>query len=215
MHATRLIASVFSCSLIFSLHPASAQYGAPQGPPPGYQQGQGGWDAPPSEYADDLQRRAFHDGIQSARQDFQSHRAFDPATHDQFRHPQVPFPARDTYREAYKRGYFMAAKHMQGEQGAYGAPPPPQQGYQPQSGGWDAPPSEYADDLQRRAFHDGIETARSDFQNNRPPDPATHEEFRHPQVPFPARDTYRQAFKRGYFMAMQHLRGGGGPGGPH
>ncbi len=213
MHLTRSVASFFACSLIFSLHSASAQYGAPQGPPSGYQQGQGGWDNPPAEYADDLQRRAFHDGIESARQDFQNHRAFDPATHDQFRHPHVPFPARDTYREAYKRGYFMAVKHLQGQQGAYGAPPPPQQGYQPQPGGWETPPSEYADDLQRRAFHDGIETARSDFQNNRPSDPAAHEEFRHPQVPFPARDTYRQAYKRGYFTAMQHLRGGG-PGGP-
>ncbi len=210
MPYTRSIASVVACSLL-SFTSAFAQYGAPQGPPPGYQQGQGGWDAPPSEYADDLQRRAFHDGIASARQDFQSRRAFDPATHDEFRHPQVPFPARDTYRQAYKRGYFMAAKHMQGEQGAYAAPPPQQQGYQPQSGGWDAAPSEYADDLQRRAFHDGIESARSDAQNNRQPDPTTHQEFRHPQVPFPARETYRQAYKRGYFMAIQHLQGGGGP----
>lgn len=212
MHITRSIASVIACSL-FSLSFASAQYGAPQGHPPGYQQGQGGWDTPPSEYGDDVQRRAFHDGIMSARQDFQSHRAFDPATHNEFRHPQVPFPARDTYREAYKRGYFMAVKHLQGEQGGgYPAPPAsPQQGYAPQAGGWDAPPSEYGDDLQRRAFHDGIEAARKDSQSNRQPDPTSHEEFRHPQVPFPARDNYRQAYKRGYFMAIQHLQGGGGP----
>ena len=214
MPVKRSIASVFTCFLVVSLSSSSAQYGAPQGPPSGYQQGQGGWDVPPSEYSDDLQRRAFHDGIQSARGDFQTHRAFDPATHDEFRHPQVPFPARDTYREAYKRGYFMAVKHLQGEQGGYAPPPPPRQGYQPQAGGWDAPPSEYADDLQRRAFHDGIESAKKDVQSNRQPDPAAHEEFRHPQVPFPARDTYREAFKRGYFMAIRHLQGGG-LGGPH
>ena len=210
MHPVRLITTVVACSYL-SLCSAFAQYGAPQGPPPGYQQGQGGWDTPPSDYADDLQRHAFHDGTESARSDFQSHRAFDPATHDEFRHPQVPFPARETYRAAYKRGYFMAVKHLQGEQGGYVAPPPPQQGYQPQPGGWDAPPSEYADDLQRHAFHDGIESARRDSQSNRQPDPTSHEEFRHPQVPFPARETYRQAYKRGYFMAMQHLHDGGGP----
>ena len=106
-----------------------------------------------------------------------------------------------------------------------GPPPPPPQGYGqngqggygpggPQGGGWDAPPQEYSD-VQRQGFHDGIRAAHQDFDAQQRPNPMQHMEFRHPQVPPPARNDYRQAFRKGYYMAMHHMQGGGpGPGGP-
>ncbi len=197
---------------------ACAQYnqggGQPQG---GYNQGgynqgggqqQGGWDAVPSDYADELRQRAFHDGIEGARADFANHVQPAPEQHDEFRHPKVPFLARDTYREAYKRGYFTAVKHMQEHrEGDRDQDRDRQGGYQPQQqGGWDAPPSEYSDDVQRHAFHDGIEAARADLANRVQPNPEQHEEFRHPHVDYGARDSYREAYKRGYFMAVRHMQ---------
>ncbi|MGI4830031.1 MAG: hypothetical protein ACRYFU_17805 [Janthinobacterium lividum] len=98
-------------------------------------------------------------------------------------------------------------------------PPPPQgqgygQGYGPGQGpgGWDAPPQEYSD-FQRQGFHDGMQAAHQDAQNQQRPNPTQHMEFRHPRVPPPARNDYRDAFRKGYFMAMHHMRDGG-PGGP-
>ena len=87
------------------------------------------------------------------------------------------------------------------------------QGYGQQQGpgGWDAPPAEFQD-LQRQAFHDGIMAAHQDFDNHMRPNYAAHPEFRHPHVPPPARSDYRQAYQRGYMVAMHHLRDGGGPG---
>ena len=218
MGMLKQLAPALLLTLAVPLGSAGAQYnqggGQPQG---GYNQGgynqgggqqQGGWDAVPSDYGDELRQRAFHDGIEGARADFANHVQSGPEQHDEFRHPKVPFLARDTYREAYKRGYFTAVKHMQEHREG----DRPQGGYQPQpggyqqQGGWDAPPSEYGDDLQRHAFHDGIEAARADVSNRVQPNPEGHEEFRHPQVPFPARDSYREAYKRGYFMAVRHMQ---------
>jgi hypothetical protein len=102
----------------------------------------------------------------------------------------------------------------------YGPPPPPQQGpppgyQQPGPGGWDAPPPQYQDEFTRRGFHDGIEGARKDYENHRPPSPANRDEFRHPNfIPPPYRREYREAFKRGYAMAVRHFQGGPGPYGP-
>ncbi|HEY1501957.1 MAG TPA: hypothetical protein VGF88_20450 [Acidobacteriaceae bacterium] len=74
---------------------------------------------------------------------------------------------------------------------------------------WDAPPQEL-NEIQRRGFHDGIEGARRDFENHRPPNVENREEYRHPQLPPEQREVYRDGFRRGYARAMQHL--GGGPG---
>ncbi len=81
-------------------------------------------------------------------------------------------------------------------------PPPP--GYGP--GGWDAPPPEFRD-VQRRGFHDGIEGARKDFDNHRPPTPENRDEYRHPPVSRDLRHDYREAFRRGYMVAVQHMGG--------
>jgi hypothetical protein len=82
---------------------------------------------------------------------------------------------------------------------------PPPGAYGP--GGWDAPPPEFRD-IQRQGFHDGIEGARKDFDNHRPPNVNNREEYRHPHVSPSAREDYREGFRRGYDAAMRHLMGG-------
>ncbi len=86
-------------------------------------------------------------------------------------------------------------------QAQYGGPPPPPPGYQ---GGWDQPPAEFQE-IQRQGFHDGVEGARHDFDNHRPPNVNNRDEFRHPHVPPSARADYRIGFRRGYDVAMNHL----------
>jgi hypothetical protein len=74
-------------------------------------------------------------------------------------------------------------------------------------GDWDAPPSEFRD-VQRQGFHDGIEGARKDFDNHRPPNVENREEYRHPHVAHDQREDYREGFRQGYERAMAHLSGG-------
>jgi hypothetical protein len=69
---------------------------------------------------------------------------------------------------------------------------------------WDAPPSEFRD-AQRQGFHDGIEGARKDFENHRPPNVGNRDEFRHPHVARDLREDYREGFRAGYDRAMSHL----------
>lgn len=76
-------------------------------------------------------------------------------------------------------------------------PPPPQ---------WDAFPNEF-NDIQRQGFHDGLEGARRDYENHRPPDVNNRDEYRHPHLPPEAREAYRDGFRRGYDRAMAHLMG--------
>ena len=71
---------------------------------------------------------------------------------------------------------------------------------------WESPPAEL-DEVSRHGFHDGIEGARRDFENRRPPTPENRDEFRHPHVPPPLRGAYREGFRRGYNRAMSHLMG--------
>ncbi len=92
-----------------------------------------------------------------------------------------------------------------------GPPPPPPGAYQNGPGGWDAPPGEYQDDAHRNGFRDGIEGARKDYENHRRPDVNNRDEFRHPNVPRNLRRAYRDGFRRGYSVGVQHLMGGGGP----
>ena len=78
-------------------------------------------------------------------------------------------------------------------------------------GGWDQPPSDFRSDIARQGFHDGIEGARKDVENHRRPNVNNRDEYRHPNVPGPARRDYRNGFRRGYQTAMTHMAGGGGP----
>jgi hypothetical protein len=86
-----------------------------------------------------------------------------------------------------------------------GPPPPPPGAYQ---GGWDAPPPEFQD-AARRGFHDGIEGARKDFDNHRRPDVNNRDEYRHPHIERALRHDYREGFRRGYEVGVQHLMNGG------
>jgi hypothetical protein len=74
-------------------------------------------------------------------------------------------------------------------------------------GGWDAPPAEFRE-VKRQGFHDGIEGARKDFDHHRPPNVNGRAEYRHPHVDASVRDDYREGYRRGYEVAMQHLQGG-------
>ncbi len=89
---------------------------------------------------------------------------------------------------------------------AQGPPPPPPYGYG--QGGWDAPPSEFTRDVQRRGFSDGINGARHDAENRRIPNVMNRDEYRNYRGP--ERRVYRQAFERGYNVFWQH-EGGQGP----
>ncbi len=103
-------------ALLLAAPGAKAQYGPPQGPPPGYQGGQGGWDGPPQEF-NDAQRRGFHDGIEGARKDYENHRAPDVRNRDEFRHPNLPRGLRHDYRMGFRRGYDAGVRHMMGDHG--------------------------------------------------------------------------------------------------
>ena len=88
-----------------------------------------------------------------------------------------------------------------GQQPGYGPPqgPPPQP--------WEGVPPEFRA-AQQRGFHDGVEGARKDFANHRPPNVNNRDEFRHPNfIPGPDRRDYRYGFKQGYNVAVQHIYG--------
>jgi len=76
---------------------------------------------------------------------------------------------------------------------------------------WDRPPEDFQRDVQRRGFHEGIEAARHDVEHHRRADADDHDAYRHPPVPRGDRDAYRDAFRRGYERAMQHLMADNGP----
>jgi len=65
---------------------------------------------------------------------------------------------------------------------------------------WDAPPAEF-DEMNRRAFHDGIDAAQSDFLSGRRMEANGSSAFKHPPVPKELRDAYRASFTRGYDAA--------------
>jgi hypothetical protein len=69
--------------------------------------------------------------------------------------------------------------------------------------GWQQPPGEY-NDAQQQGFHAGIQSARHDMDNNLPPDPHRHGEFRHPGLPQEQREDFRRGFRHGYEVAFQH-----------
>jgi hypothetical protein len=72
------------------------------------------WDAPPDEFRD-VQRQGFHDGIEAAHHDFDSHRHADADDHNAYRHPPVAREQRDDYREGFRRGYERAMAHLRGD----------------------------------------------------------------------------------------------------
>ena len=87
---------------------------------------------------------------------------------------------------------------------AIGAPAPAAAQNDHDDHDWDAPPGEFRE-AKRQGFHDGIEGARKDFDNHRPPNVENREEYRHPHVSHDLREDYREGFRAGYERAMSHL----------
>ena len=84
--------------------------------------------------------------------------------------------------------------------------PPPQPMY---AQSWMVPPPEFAA-AQQRGFHDGIEGAKKDFENHRPPNVDNRDEYRNPHfIASPDRRDYRFGFARGYQTAVRHMYGPG------
>jgi len=84
--------------------------------------------------------------------------------------------------------------------------PPPQPTY---AQSWMAPPPEFAA-AQQRGFHDGIEGAKKDYENHRPPNVENRDEYRNPHfIAPPDRRDYRFGFARGYQVAVRHMYGPG------
>jgi hypothetical protein len=111
------------------------------------------------------------------------------------------------------QGNYQGQGGYQGQNGYQGQPPyQGQPGYQGQGryqggGGWDAPPSEFAA-MRQRGFRDGIEGARRDFENHRPPNVNNRDEFRNPSfIPRPDRREYKMGFRRGYDVGVSHMFG--------
>ena len=99
------------------------------------------------------------------------------------------------YGQNYGQGY------GQPQQNGYGQPQGP--------GGWDSTPPEFRE-AQQRGFRDGVEGARKDFENHRPPNVNNRDEFRHPNfIQRPDRRDYKFGFKRGYDVGVRHIYGQG------
>jgi hypothetical protein len=88
----------------------------------------------------------------------------------------------------------------------YYGPPPARYAQEP---GWEQVPQEFRA-AQQRGFRDGIEGARRDFQNHRPPNVNNRDEFRNPHfISPPDRADYRMGFRHGYDVAVRHIYGRG------
>jgi hypothetical protein len=93
---------------------ASKAYAAPIANPIAAGAQEGRWDEPPSEF-NDARRRGFHEGVEAARHDFESHRHKDADDHGMYKHPPVERELRDDFREGFRRGYDVAMQHMREE----------------------------------------------------------------------------------------------------
>ena len=173
-------------------------------PAPQYGQ-QPGWDTPPQEY-NDVQRRGFHDGIAGANRDHGNGRRPDVNNREEYRNADdmphdIPPNMRDAYRDAFRRGYEMAASRLWGMPSP--PPPPPQERQNWDDWGMRGLRS----DAERQGYREGVEEGRKDFQFRRPADPDDHQEFRNPPVAPALADEYREGFTRGYTVANSQLNG--------
>lgn len=175
----------------------TGQYTGPvAGPDPGEgQYGRQDRDRDSNSYSGpvfEARRRGFADGMEGAIKDFGNHRRPDPDNRDEFRHPAVPGEFRAAYRDGFRRGYQVAISELSNGGGDR------DDAYREQGPGGQA---------RMRGFQDGMEGAMHDFENHRQADPDNRDEFRHPGVPYPLQDAYRNGFERGYDVAMHGLMG--------
>lgn len=199
--------------------PASRVKAAGAGEPAAWGQ-QYGWDAPPREF-NEVQRRGFRDGVEGARKDFGNGRRPNVNNREEYRDRDdmphdIPRHMRRVYRDAFRRGYEVAASHLWAGGPRMAPAPAPA----PPPGQWAWGMRGLRSDAQRRGYNEGIEEARKDFQFRRRQDPDDHEEYRRPPVPPGLIPEYREGFMRGYTVAMSQLNGdpdwqqqyGGDPG---
>jgi len=197
----RIVATAFALVLLAGYSGTQKSMAAPAPDPAGY--GQERWEMPPGEF-NEIQRRGFHDGVEGARRDYGNHRQPDVNNREEYRNSNLPHDVRRVYKEAFRHGYDQAASHLWGA--AQGPPvvvvPAPHQDWDR----WGMRGLE--NDAARRGYHDGLEEARHDVERNRNTDPDDQPQFRHPPVPPPLVDEYREGFMRGYEVAVSQLTGG-------
>ncbi len=138
----------------------------------------------------EIELRGVQDGMEGALKDLGNHRAPDVENRDEYRHPDIPYPERDAYREGFWGGYRWCIAALTGEMGGRGMGP--------------------GAAVRQRGFEDGVEGALKDFGNNRSPDVENRDEYRHPDVPRPEREVYREGFRHGYDRATDELTGEAG-----
>jgi hypothetical protein len=195
----RFRSAAFALALLPIVFPAPKLHAAPvPAEPAAY--GQEPWAIPPREF-NEIQRRAFLDGIEGARRDYGNHRNPDVNNREEFRNPNVPPDVREIYRAAFRRGYETGASRWWGTP----PPPPPVAPQPPAAPEWGM--RGLQSEAEHQGYREGMEAARRDFQSQRRPDPDDHEEFRTPHVPPGLTDEYREGFMRGYEVAMSQLHG--------
>ena len=188
--------ALIGCAAFMLLSAPRTNAAIPGPQPAGFGQDRDDWQRPPDAW-NDMQRRGFHDGIEGARKDYENHRRPDVDNRDEYRNPDVPHGLRKAYREGFRRGYNTAMSHIMNGPPVQMAP----------VRAWDAPPDEF-DALHRQGFQDGLEGAHKDFDNHRRPDVNNRDEYRNPHLPPGQREAYRDGFRRGYQVAMNHMMGG-------
>jgi hypothetical protein len=201
MTSYRFVAA-FALALV-ALYPSAQKSIAAAAPEPaGF--GQERWEIPPGEF-NDIQRRGFHDGIEGARRDDGNRRSPNVNNREEYRNNDMPRNVRRIYKEAFRRGYDMAASHLWN---GGGPPPPPVAVVPPPNQDWDRWGMRgLQSDAERRGYRDGVEEARRDVQSNRNTDPDDQPQFRNPPVPRPLVGGYREGFLRGYEVGVSQLRG--------
>lgn len=151
---------------------------------------------PPSNpgygYRDDramheIRHRGFQEGMNGALQDMDNHRRPDPNNRDEYRNPPMPPPASESYRDGFRHGY-NAAMH------ALNAMP----------SGWQM--GQFGS-THVQGFRDGAAGAIRDYDNQRRPDVNNRDEYRHPNMPPPLADAYRDGFRQGYTQIANELMG--------
>lgn len=197
MTLCRFRCSVFALALSAMVTPVPGLHAAPvPAEPAAY--GQEPWAIPPREF-NEIQRRAFLDGIEGARRDYGNHRNPDVNNRDEFRSPTIAPEFREIFRAAYRRGYETAAARY------WATPPPPVA--PPPAPDWGM--RGLQSDAEHQGYREGFESARRDFETGNRSDPDDHQEFRNPRVPPGLADEYREGFMRGYEVGMSQLRNEG------
>jgi len=107
----RSVAAAFALALMAAYSGAARAVAAPAPEPAAF--GQERWEVPPGEFSE-IQRRGFYDGAEGARKDYGNHRRPSVFNRDEYRKPHVPPEFWRDYRQAFRRGYAMAANRLWG-----------------------------------------------------------------------------------------------------